>query len=574
MTQTIFSNKFCPALRLFAFTLQKNLGFTAIATVLTLILSPFYLMMQIGNMESLYVTELLNFNEIFIAPAFLIAIGVCAFFVVLLYINFAFLYSKVSADAFNSMPISRTGLMLSRFFACVVSALVPLVAGYIGFFITANMDNVVANMGYIWQGFGYSALMLLFCGTFMFIFVIAGGTVFDSLVSLASVSIGIPIIALLVFSMCEENLYGCVSVDYNYVRYISPFAFAILRFSDFAANPQNQTLLDLPTVITVIILTALFLGICWLLFKFRKAEAAGTAFAWKFAPFIIGLVVSIVCYFFMGAVFADDRLDIGFWLAGGVGILLGAGLYNVITNRGFKKIKESLAVIIAAVIGVVGMNLMVGFDTFGFESYVPKESQIESIDVSYRGMDMEIKNHKLITGLHQKIVNDRPNTEFDAEYINIRYTLKNGKSVERVYFLPYEFAKAYKTAIVNHEMSGQLEREFAAFSGDSYRLSHRLEDGTRYVIDLERWEAKALVDAYVKDLTQVQHTQLFEGGYKEYETLELVCNNTNPEYENEYSPENYFHFVFRNCKFYDNFKEELSKIDFVERNLFKAEEKY
>lgn len=576
MTQTISSNKFCPAFNLFLFTFQKNAGFTAVATILALILSPFYLMMLIANMERYFVTELLDFHEIFPMPAFIIAIGACAFFVVLLYMNFSFLYSKVSADAFNSMPISRTGLILSRFFGCVASALIPLIAGYIGFFITANMDGVTSNMGYIWQSFGFSVLMLLFCGSFIFIFVVAGGTVFDSLVSLASVSIGIPIITLLIFGMCEDNLYGCISMDYTLVRFVSPFAFAIIKFSNFIIEPEINTLFDPESLITIIALTVIFFVAGWLLFKFRKAEAASTAFAWKFAPFIIGFVIAFVCYFFMGAIFADERFTPNFWLAGTVGIILGAILYNLVTNRGFKKIKESIAVIVAAIIGVVGMNLIIGLDAFGFESYVPNNSDVKSIKVSYRGMDLEIENTELITKLHQKIVNERPkDTGVPSEYMSISYTLNNGEKVARAYILPYEFEKASKTAIVNHEVSGQLKKDFNSFKGDLLRLSGFFTDGSRYIINLTKTEAAALVEAYAKDLNLVQGNKLFSEEYIDNERINLEGYNTDLASKEEDPIVSSFSFTFRDYEFYENFQNELAKIDLRARNsLTMQTEKY
>jgi len=49
MTQKIFCNKFCPTFNMLLFTLRKNLGFTAVATVLALILSPFYIMNLVEN---------------------------------------------------------------------------------------------------------------------------------------------------------------------------------------------------------------------------------------------------------------------------------------------------------------------------------------------------------------------------------------------------------------------------------------------------------------------------------------------------------------------------------------------
>lgn len=574
MTQTISSNKFCPALNLFLFTLRKNSGFTAIATILTLILSPFYLLMQIGEMDERFVTNLLDFKQIFVVPAFLIAIGACGFFAILLYINFGFLYSKVSADAYNSMPISRVGLLISRFFACVISALIPLVAGYIGFFICANMENVSADMGYILQCFGFSALMLLLCGTFVFIFVIAGGTVLDSIISLAAASIGIPLITILIFGMCEDNLYGCVSVDYTMVRFISPFAFAIIRFSEFVNNPKWNTLLDGTTVTCVLALTLLFFVISLLLFKKRKAEAAGSAFAWKFAPFIIGFVVSFVCYFIMGAIFANDRLSIGFWVSGACGIVIGAVLYNLVTNRGFKKIKETVSVILITALGVVCMNAAIGLDVFGFETYIPAEKDIESIEVVYRGMVLDIENQKLITGLHKKIINDRPDSDYSNgnEYISITYTLKNNSRVARYYFLPTDFAKAYKTAIVNHEITAQLKRNFDNFAGKEFSLAGFYGDGNRWTVKLSRQEAEKLVKAYVLDLQSVSHNDLFGDKYNESDRIEIsayhVSDTQNKQDEVRMST---FSFAFRDYEAYKNFQEEFSLIDINARNIYKNE---
>ncbi len=581
MTQKISLNRFCPAFNIFLFTLRKNLGFTAVATVLALILSPFYMMSLVDNQLEYFVTERLNFQEIFFPAAIVLAVGATLFLVILLYINFSFLFSKSASDSFHSMPISRTKMLISRFFASYISSLIPVIAAYIGFVAVAVSPTVESNISAIITAGLFTVFMMLFCGAFTLLFIITAGTVFDSVVAFAALNVGLPVIVALICSMCEDNLYGVASIDYVYAwQYTSPFTFSLIKLIAFLEEPLMINPFAWSITVPVILLTAVIMVASILLYRRRKSETAGTAYAYKFVPVIIGTVVSVICYFILGAIFANDRLEISFWIPGIIGAILGAVIYNIVINRGFKNIKKAVVPVSVALVCIFTVTAGIAFDVFGFEDYVPENSEIACVNVNYRGMSMNFENIELATDLHKMIVRDKPETNepeeyIEREYIHLTYTLKNGKTVERRYFVPFTFATAEKAEIIKTELTNELEKQFGECDAPEFSLEGQFGDKDYFNVTLNRAEGENLVKAYVADLKAANTERLFSEKYNSFDTIHIYGSWASAALENiDYKGSviySSFSFSFRNDSEYVNFQRALSEIDIEARN--KAEGK-
>ncbi len=581
MTQRTLSNKFCPTLNMFLFTLRKNVGFTAVATVLALILSPFYMMNLVDNQLEYFVTERMNYHEIFYPAAIILAVGATVFLVILLYINFSFLFSKSASDAFHSMPISRTKMLLSRFFASFVSSLIPVIAAYIGFVAVGCSQAVESNISVIVTAGFFTVFMMLFCGAFALLFIVTAGTAFDSIVSFCALNIGLPVIAALICSMCEDNLYGVASIDYVCAwQYTSTFAFALIKFIAYLQEPLMVNPFAWDVTVPVVLLTVAFTVISIILYRRRKSETAGTAYAYKFVPVIIGTVVSVICYFILGAIFADDRMSVTFWLPGIIGAILGAVIYNLVINRGFKKIKSVWLPILIALVFVVSMTAGIAFDVLGFEDYVPESSDIANVNVNYRGMSMNFEDIELATDLHKLIARDKPKIGSDSqyteyEYMHFTYTLKSGKVVERRYYVPFTFATAEKSEIIKTELTRELERQFNDCDAPEFSLEGQWGNNDYFNVTISRAEGENLIKAYVADLKATETKHLFRKEYNSIDTIHIYGSWASAAIENSdlkgsviYSS---FSFSFRNDSEYINFQKALSEIDIAARN--KAEGK-
>ncbi len=590
MTQKISLNKSVP-FNMFLFTIRKSLGFTAVATVLSIILSPFYTVSWLNDQkENLFSERVDFFGDMFFPASVFLAIGACLFFIVLLYINFSFLYSKSSSDAYHSMPITRTKLLLSRFFASFICSLIPLIAAYIGFIAVALDPVVSADISHILISGLFTAFMMLFCGAFTLLFVITAGTVFDSVVSFAVVNVGLPLICFLILGMCEDNLYGCVSIQYDlYVRYVSPFAWALISFLYFLTSPDTVNCFAFWPTVAVAVLTAALLCAAVLLYKRRKSEKAGEAYAFGFMHYIIGTVVSIVCYFILGAIFADDRLSLSFWLSGAIGAIIGAVIYNAVTNRGFKKISKA-AVSGAVAIAIIGLTTMsVAFDFFGFEDFVPKNNDITRVTIGYRGMEMDADDVTNATNLHKIIVAEKPDVEhymatYDygkmSEWVSFTYKLKNGKTVERRYIIPFGFAIPEKVEIIKEDLLKELNNQFDKFLGKEFTLEGNFdkysENDKRYVVEINREEAEKLIAAYVNDVSEAQESVLFAKNYYETPTLHIHGSYVENKYTSGsslYTEYDSFNFSFYCAQEYTEFHSVMDSLNIEERNTAYSETK-
>ena len=107
-------------LNIFLFTFKKNLGFSLVASILALLVSPIYLYSVITNYVEDYGKLIYDFENLFITFAVLMAVAATAYMIVLFYINFNYLYNKSASDYFHALPLKRSGLLFSRFFASYI----------------------------------------------------------------------------------------------------------------------------------------------------------------------------------------------------------------------------------------------------------------------------------------------------------------------------------------------------------------------------------------------------------------------------------------------------------------------
>lgn len=584
------SNKVNPFLNMALFTFKKNLGFTAITTLLSLLISPVYLINVMNNYwEYRNSTDIYPFSEE-LMPAVLIvmAIGATAFGWLLLIINFNFLNNKSASDSYHSLPITRAELFIARFVPSYISALIPLTAGYIGMFGISLMKNVEVDISLLWQSYFYTVVLMLLCLAFSMIFIIASGCVFDSIVSFLAINIGMPIIILLVLSLCEETLFGYYRVDsYNALEFGTPFGYAIyglVKLVNWQSKTAAFTWLGLILTLAV---TAALIFLCIFLYRRRKSEKAGEAFAFKFMPVIISIIISVIAYFFFGAVFGEDYHSPMYIIMGAVGAVLAAVIYNAIIHRGFKKIKNAVILGLCSLVLVAGVNVSVALDIFGFESYVPAADNIVSASVNYRGLTVtENEDFGYILDLHKAIVTANKNNELENEtaipeidytqflyddtdvdkyedyyeYIRIFYTLKGGKTIEREYHIKNKTLMDEKIVLVQKGLAKAVKSEFELMPGKFYTLSGYDEE--RFEIELSVEEATALINAYARDL---------ESATYDYFTLSADWSMYLSAYTDK---DGYFYNQSINYnQTYDNTLDVIGTLNIAERNTLTDEEK-
>lgn len=575
------------ALNMFGFTLKKNLGFSIIASVLSVIVSPVYLYSVIADYMDRSQNLIYDFSELFANLSILAAIAVTAFFILLLYINFGYLYKKSASDFFHALPLKRSTLLLVRFLGSYISALIPLTVAYIGAFSLTALDYVSADISVMLKSYFFTAAMMLLLGLFTLVFILISGAVFDSITALISVNIGIPIIAMFIASLCESHLYGFIGGDYtDLFSYTTPFGYALLRL--ISANSdyyETETLFTLPRIIFTLFVIIALAALNVFIYNRRKSEKLGGSYAFKIVPEIVGIIISAIGCFIMAYIFSSRPEDFMFWIAGAVGAVLTSTVYFASINRGFKKIKNSVLIGIISFVMLIITNFGIMFDIFGWEYCLPEINDIATVSIRCYNEYIDVKNIDLAVELNKEIVKENNSYSGNGyiEYFTFEYKLKNGKTVERSYNVNQNVAVEQKNRIVNEELPRQIMEDYNEIKEkniEDWSVSGYLYDNGGYIgdfeLEIDSQTAEKLIYAYIDDLKTLgnegylidyngRHEKDGNSGGNVYVNGRTVVNKLTEVLSNGNVSEQYdyeeFSVYIRNFERFSKFKAELDCLD-------------
>ena len=531
------SNKINPALNFFKTSLNKQSGFVLLSLIISLLVCPGVVIKNLSD-NSVNISKR-GYYEIpaldsFTTATFVISLAVM---LLLLFVNFSFLYSKKASDVFHSLPLTRNELLLTRFSASLVGALIPLTASFLGLLIIVALPITQgAAVLTVVKAYFLALLQLIMCGSFMLIFIVSAGAIFDMLISLLAVNVGFPVLTLIIGNWLSSFAEG-VDLPEKYIFYTSPILYAGYNMPLVSRDENYNVIggssvyftdkLTVFSIITLFALTIIFGIVAASLFKRRKSETAGEAYSFKFMPILIAVLMSIGGGLVLSAVFEGVKPDsTGYWTFFCIGALIASVAAGAIMTRGFKNIKTSL-VKGGVAIGVMAvLCLTTVFVGNGIVDFVPNENQIKYIkvqDADY-GEDMILEqNFTEILNLHQSAVNVINNTGdrgyFDGtksdfglalRRFKVTYVLKSGRKVERTYHLYRDIYNEPILKLIQSEnyinaQRNECESAFGnLFSGD-------ISDVDDYygTITVNKEELLNLNELYIQDLKNAD-TSVFQ----------------------------------------------------------------
>lgn len=453
--------------------LRQRLWTIILAAIVFILPVPIYIAMEIsrygGNLSE---TAMLNFARRLASP-----MGVDSIWMVLVTIvgalicavnGFGYLFSKKKVDFFHSLPVKRETLFAVRYINGVLIYLVPyLVMILVSFAIIALSGNfawavvTVTAKGLLVHLLGYLTIytMLVLCVTFVgnivVFFAVSGWT------------FGITLVTVLIYSWFEEQFFDTFSYmgdvyteRIHALRFLCPGYFYAMAVSDVSVSLLLQQLAF--TVVAAIITL--------LIYRVRSSEGAGKAIAFPLLKPVIRISVELLAGALMGMMFfnmADNSRSFPGWML--FGIVLGVVLSHMLVQSIFhfdvrKCFAEKLSMF--ACIGVtVAFALIMRYDVFGYDEYLPKAKRIESVAIDLQNLDsrrsdylyddgkirwmneseeMELTDIGAVYPYLEVLVEDSaiyadgldPALVYsynDFLRVEVTYRLKNGKTVQRCY---------------------------------------------------------------------------------------------------------------------------------------------
>ncbi len=437
MMLRISSNNINPTTKMFCLTVRKNLGLIILTLAVALLICPGYMIISFDN---LYENNIVGQIGEWIKgiTVFSSVIGLLGTFVYNI-INLSYMFSKSSSDAFHSVPLTRGELLFSRALSGIFSTLVPIIALFISLIgmsaLYACLDIYIVKLLLC---FAFVVVSTLVFWSLSVMFAVCAGAIFDYILSYIGANLGVLLTAVIVNELLNTYLTGYTN-NFPIFKVFSPVYYCMNTISLFLYEKMTGASIVTFFVISIVI-AAVFTVISYFLYKNRKAEKAGSAYAYRFIYLICGFIASFCGAYAVGVMFSLGEVSLAsFWIFAAIGAVLTAVAYGAITNRGFKKLKRSVLLGIVSVATMGILTILFIIDPTGFSRRIPKEENIQSVMLNIDGVEqVTYTDNNLPVDLHRRIVKDglsqgRGNYGDQFASVDLEYTLKNGKTMIRSY---------------------------------------------------------------------------------------------------------------------------------------------
>lgn len=329
--------------------------------------------------------------------------------------NFSYLYKKSQVDMIYSLPIKKKHKFLSDFLSGLAVYVVPYIIGCIifnliilgGMICIPLMNELFSEeksiMPIILQGEFAGLLVMTMLYTLSVLVICCCGTLFESIMNIFMINGLIPGGIGVVAAMFFANLYGVPVFETvaPMLGYTSPIGAVIYMFYVLETQEDNMYNSDVfcvngavygKWVALFLLFTILYFALTMFLYHKRKAEDVSKPYAFKVLYYILITVITMAISLFA-------RYDFSTVFPVIIFSLIVYMIFEVITNRGFKRIHKSFIRYGVTMAGILVLCVTaIGTHGFGVQDKVYSPSRVSSVEVNYSGIDDVMEYNSISKG--------------------------------------------------------------------------------------------------------------------------------------------------------------------------------
>lgn len=451
--------------------------------------------------------------------------------------GFSYLYDRRKVDMYHSVPVTKGRRFAVVYVNGLAIYLVSNLAGLLLGMVLAGAQGAVnaavisdAGLAFLWNLFLFLASYHM-----MILSVMLTGNRFVT--ACVYLFLGL-------FEICVNAMKNALSWDF-YDTYTTAFKDSDPKLSvyyDCTANiwqlknlkeAGEKAALAFPIMGKWAMIAAVFLALAWIAYRRRDSEAAGKAIAFSVLKPFLKVAVAIPGALLIGSLVYDSSNNNDMLMAMGMlaGVILICAAMEVLYAFDIRCILKHLPSTGAAVLGILAIFCIFKWDLAGYDNYIPKQNQLESIAISldcyydsywdengqYIDSDQYIKDNMFLTDTEPVLALAEMSRKTDPEdmarkvqsrTLQVLYRLKSGKEKARRVVVDYDDpkAEAYLNQIFQTD---EFKRGiFQTITDENYcdgvtKISYS-NGPVRTTIPAK--EADALRDAWIKDMEQFDFT--------------------------------------------------------------------
>ncbi len=324
--------------------------------------------------------------------------------------NFSYLYKKSQVDMIYSLPIKRRHKFLSDYFAGLTIYILPFIIACIIANLIIFSGGICVNelkeliqeeniFPFIFQGELLALIVMTMLYTLSVLVLCCCGTLFESTMNIFMINGLIPGAIAVIAAMFFANLYGVQIFEtivpmLGYTSPIGAMIYGVYILEDSAVfYSENLICINAATygkwILFLMLFTAIYFTISMFLYEKRKAEDVSKPYVYKMLYYalitVIAMAISLIARYEISMIFPVIIFSLIVYM-----------IFEVITNRGFKKIHKSFIRYAVTMVGIFILCVTaIGTHGFGVEGKTYSPAKIKSVEINYSGIDdvMEYYEH-------------------------------------------------------------------------------------------------------------------------------------------------------------------------------------
>jgi ABC-2 type transport system permease protein len=481
-----------------------------------------------------------------------IYLGICTFAAILFgFQGFAWLTQKQQTDFYHSLPVKRTERFFTIYLNGILFFLIPMLlhevilAALLGARGQLNLGNLLSMSKNL--GVGILAFLLIY--HLVILAVMMTGNQIVSILAAGTFLFYANALSLVLrwhYEIYFET-YAYNSTAFSWLTYLSPLSRIFRVFQIAESGTAKEAVVP---VFLLLFMAAVLLLLAWKLYLMRPIERAGKALVFPKTGSVIRILIVVPVGMVIGMFFsAMSGVVSVLWVYLGsiIGVIFAHGFMETIFHFDIKAALRKKGQLLGTIVVVLAIISVFQFDLLGYDSYLPKETKIKSIDFdvdvkpmgekgyleigedgaptshTYPKYCYEITDKENVERFYDLIrASQTKENETDNGYANVYvcYQLENGKKVTRDYKISTAIMEEKFASIYESETGKEAIYQELRLSAKNLKKIECITPFQDKTAEFSQEESEALLDAVKKDIQAKTYQQYLEE--QQLGTIELT----------------------------------------------------
>ncbi len=311
--------------------------------------------------------------------------------------QFSFLHSRKKTDFFHSLPVKREILFAVSYIGGILYVAVPYMAGLLaaGLLIQVKVMPYSVEWGILIKGVLQAMSFYILCYSTASAAAVLTGNIVVSILGVFVLFFWGPLTVFVVRTYCQVYFSSFYQAE-GILNWLSIPNTSPVFFYWTAGTGTAIKAVEALAAGAAVGAAALFL------YRKRPSEAAGRAMAFPLSQPLIKMALTVPCALGFSLFFYGLRRSFSWGLFGIVcGVLVSACVIEMIYHFDVKRAFAGWKGTIAGAVVSLGVFSVFFFDLTGYDSYLPKQEEIESIGVSSYLLYENLTQDRTVIGTEQ-----------------------------------------------------------------------------------------------------------------------------------------------------------------------------